>query len=135
MPIWNRLLFVCASSFLCRLLYSICPVLFCVLHFIEWSCYRWCDSAQVNTNTPHYSPYSLLFTLQMLLDKYLLAKSSEDHESSVFYQKMKGDYYRYLAEVAACMNDTETKKGNPCYITADIAMLLCIVTSSSICMI
>ena len=48
----------------------------------------------------------------MLLDKYLLAQTT-DHESAVFYQKMKGDYYRYLAEVAACMNDTETKKGKP----------------------
>lgn len=34
-----------------------------------------------------------------LLDKHLIAKSS-NHESKVFYLKMKGDYYRYLAEVA-----------------------------------
>ncbi|KAM3594533.1 uncharacterized protein V6R79_009474 [Siganus canaliculatus] len=35
-----------------------------------------------------------------LLDNHLI-KNSTNHESSVFYLKMKGDYYRYLAEVAA----------------------------------
>jgi len=34
-----------------------------------------------------------------LLSKHLIAKSS-NHESKVFYLKMKGYYYRYLAEVA-----------------------------------
>jgi len=34
-----------------------------------------------------------------LLDKYLIAKAT-NAESKVFYMKMKGDYYRYLAEVA-----------------------------------
>jgi len=34
-----------------------------------------------------------------LLDEYLIAKAS-NAESKVFYLKMKGDYYRYLAEVA-----------------------------------
>jgi len=34
-----------------------------------------------------------------LLDKRLIAKASNP-ESEVFYLKMKGDYYRYLAEVA-----------------------------------
>merc|ERR1712039_1146181 len=34
-----------------------------------------------------------------LLDKHLIAKASNP-ESKVFYLKMKGDYYRYLAEVA-----------------------------------
>jgi len=36
--------------------------------------------------------------MQGLLDKYLIAKAS-NAESKVFYLKMKGDYYRYLAEV------------------------------------
>jgi hypothetical protein len=36
---------------------------------------------------------------QGLLDKYLIPKAS-NAESKVFYLKMKGDYYRYLAEVA-----------------------------------
>ncbi|XP_053571228.1 14-3-3 protein zeta/delta [Bombina bombina] len=35
-----------------------------------------------------------------LLDKYLVPNASQA-ESKVFYLKMKGDYYRYLAEVAA----------------------------------
>lgn len=35
-----------------------------------------------------------------LLDKHLIAKSSTA-EGKVFYLKMKGDYFRYLAEVAA----------------------------------
>ncbi|XP_028652713.1 14-3-3 protein beta/alpha-1-like [Erpetoichthys calabaricus] len=35
----------------------------------------------------------------VLLDQYLIAKSTTP-ESKVFYLKMKGDYYRYLAEVA-----------------------------------
>merc|ERR1712090_21237 len=34
-----------------------------------------------------------------LLDKFLIAKAS-NAESKVFYLKMKGDYYRYLSEVA-----------------------------------
>ncbi|XP_061700240.1 14-3-3 protein beta/alpha-1-like [Syngnathoides biaculeatus] len=34
-----------------------------------------------------------------LLDKHLIEKSKQ--ESKVFYLKMKGDYYRYLAEVAS----------------------------------
>merc|ERR1712105_57421 len=34
-----------------------------------------------------------------LLDKFLIVKAS-NAESKVFYLKMKGDYYRYLAEVA-----------------------------------
>jgi len=38
--------------------------------------------------------------LKELLDKFLIAKAS-NAESKVFYLKMKGDYYRYLAEVAA----------------------------------
>jgi len=35
----------------------------------------------------------------VLLDKHLIPKAS-NAESKVFYLKMKGDYYRYLAEVA-----------------------------------
>uniref|UniRef100_A0A4W3HG10 Tyrosine 3-monooxygenase/tryptophan 5-monooxygenase activation protein eta n=1 Tax=Callorhinchus milii TaxID=7868 RepID=A0A4W3HG10_CALMI len=36
-----------------------------------------------------------------LLDKYLIKNCNDSqYESKVFYLKMKGDYYRYLAEVA-----------------------------------
>lgn len=38
------------------------------------------------------------FSSQELLEKHLIVKSKEA-ESKVFYLKMKGDYYRYLAEV------------------------------------
>lgn len=38
-----------------------------------------------------------------MLDKHLIAKAS-NAESKVFYLKMKGDYYRYLAEVASSAN-------------------------------
>ena len=37
--------------------------------------------------------------LQGLLDNFLVPKAS-NAESKVFYLKMKGDYFRYLAEVA-----------------------------------
>lgn len=44
-----------------------------------------------------------------LLDDYLIKKSSEteNSESQVFYLKMKGDYYRYLAEVAGGAEKTK----------------------------
>jgi 14-3-3 protein beta/theta/zeta len=41
-----------------------------------------------------------------LLDKHLIPKVT-DPDSKVFYFKMKGDYYRYLAEVA---NDDRKRK-------------------------
>jgi len=46
-----------------------------------------------------------------LLDDFLIAKSSQ-HESKVFYLKMKGDYYRYLAEVAAGEDRAEIMKNS-----------------------
>lgn len=33
-----------------------------------------------------------------LLDNHLLTNQQNDAEAIVFYQKMKGDYYRYLGE-------------------------------------
>lgn len=54
-----------------------------------------------------------------LLDKHLIPKASGDddkdgkdgsNDSKVFYQKMKGDYYRYLAEVRSGDQRTEIVK-------------------------
>lgn len=44
-----------------------------------------------------------------LLDKYLIPSTTND-ESKVFYLKMKGDYYRYLAEVTTNDDDLEKLK-------------------------
>lgn len=69
--------------------------------------------ARLNRNTlippKRFEPSPTLIgplALQGLLDKYLIPKAS-NAESKVFYLKMKGDYYRYLAEVAT----GETRNG------------------------
>lgn len=49
-------------------------------------------------------------SFQGLLDKFLIPKASNP-ESKVFYLKMKGDYYRYLAEVAT--GETRNCKYSP----------------------
>ena len=51
----------------------------------------------------------LLLLFQGLLDKFLIPKATQA-ESKVFYLKMKGDYYRYLAEVA--VGDSRNGKPN-----------------------
>lgn len=54
----------------------------------------------------NYIPWN---NFQDLLDKYLIPKAANP-ESKVFYLKMKGDYYRYLAEVATG-TDRDSKDG------------------------
>ncbi|VDO97327.1 unnamed protein product [Heligmosomoides polygyrus] len=56
-----------------------------------------------------------------LLDKFLIPKAGNP-ESKVFYLKMKGDYYRYLAEVASGEDRTVVDKSQQSYQEAfDIA--------------
>lgn len=50
----------------------------------------------------------------MLLEKHLIPAASNP-ESKVFYLKMQGDYYRYLAEVKAAKKDDEELKGMWCW--------------------
>ena len=52
-------------------------------------------------------PNVVTYFFQELLDKYLIANATNP-ESKVFYLKMKGDYFRYLAEVA-CGDDRKRK--------------------------
>ena len=55
-----------------------------------------------------------LILLQGLLDQFLIPKAS-NAESKVFYLKMKGDYFRYLAEVA--IGDSRSgNKHNQCIL-------------------
>lgn len=63
---------------------------------------------------------------QKLLDNYLI-ENSTNPESKVFYLKMKGDYYRYLAEVASGDNKSSS------YATAlFVNSLFCIIVSIEI---
>ncbi|KAF6031370.1 ftt-2 [Bugula neritina] len=45
-----------------------------------------------------------------LLDEFLIPTAEDDPESRVFYLKMKGDYYRYLGEVAVADDREEVVK-------------------------
>jgi 14-3-3 protein beta/theta/zeta len=49
-----------------------------------------------------------------LLDKHLIPNASAN-ESKVFYRKMKGDYYRYLAEVAGDKKDEVKESSKSSY--------------------
>jgi len=55
--------------------------------------------------------------VQNLLDNHLIIKSSSA-ESKVFYLKMKGDYYRYKAEVAGANNKAGIQELYPSFINA-----------------
>lgn len=53
--------------------------------------------------------FFLSFYPQGLLDNFLI-ENSTNSESKVFYLKMKGDYFRYLAEVASGDDKTSESK-------------------------
>jgi len=61
------------------------------------------SSLMSEVNSQYSGSHHEVFMLQGLLDKFLVAKASSA-ESKVFYLKMQGDYYRYLAEVATGAN-------------------------------
>lgn len=62
-------------------------------------------------------------TVLGLLDDYLIPKSKDEPDSNVFYLKMKGDYHRYLAEVACDADKKETTdKSKDAY---DLALECC----------
>lgn len=77
-----------------------------------------CNSCDSIVNLTH-TPFSL-FLSQGLLDKYLIPKAS-NAESKVFYLKMKGDYYRYLAEVAT--GDQRNSKSISCVTRMSLVRL------------
>jgi len=56
-------------------------------------------------------------TVLRLLDDHLIKNAGQD-ESRVFYKKMKGDYYRYLAEVAMDSDEGVTKNSLEAYSDA-----------------
>ena len=71
--------------------------------------------------------------MQALLDKYLIPKAS-NAESKVFYLKMKGDYYRYLAEVA--LGETRNSKyrvhaSHPLLVDLTVPRLVFMIFASS----
>lgn len=53
------------------------------------------------------------YDILKLIDEYLIESSENDPDSQIFYKKMKGDYYRYIAEV----QETEERKK-----TAELAL-------------
>jgi len=65
--------------------------------------------------------------LQGLLDKYLVAKASSA-ESKVFYLKMQGDYYRYLAEVATSANKTSKRLSVTVTLYVTLQVIVCHAT-------
>lgn len=78
----------------------------CSPHLLTWGSIN-----NIHTEVLLFSIWSVNLKLishlfsQKLLEDHLI-KNASNSESKVFYLKMKGDYYRYLAEVASGENKT-----------------------------
>lgn len=68
---------------------------------VNWlQCYVIYKLVTTYVNSPTNRSNVVHSLLQRLLDNHLIP-NAKTADSKVFYLKMKGDYYRYLAEVAA----------------------------------
>ena len=70
-------------------------------------------AAAVNAKPCNLFSVNHTLLLQDLLDDHLIAKA-QIPESKVFYLKMKGDYFRYLAEVASDETERQTIVDDSC---------------------
>ena len=75
-------------------------------------------------NTVHTEMKDICDEILSLLDKHLIPNANEN-ETKVFYHKMKGDYYRYLAEFSSESEKSEvSEKAKTAYQMAmDIASI------------
>ena len=68
-----------------------------------------------------------------LLDTKLIASATDSPQSQVFYQKMRGDYYRYIAEYASAdKHTTAAENARKAYSEADTVATANLATTNPI---